>query len=86
MADRLGQAIRDTDTVAFLDADGPPRFAIVLPETDEQGAALAADKIRRSIASTRSKTSRENSQVAPATIPSTMMKPGQGWRSCGQTW
>lgn len=51
MAERLGQSIRDTDTVAFLDADGPPRFAIVLPETDEQGAALAADKIRRSIAS-----------------------------------
>src|SRR5207245_10673722 len=51
MAERLGQAIRDTDTVAFLDADGPPHFAIVLPETDEQGAALAADKIRRSIAS-----------------------------------
>src|SRR5947209_17578027 len=51
MAERLGQAVRDTDTVGFLDADGPPHFAIVLPETDEQGAALAADKIRRSIAS-----------------------------------
>jgi len=51
MSERLGRAIRDTDTVAFLDADGPPHFAIVLPETDEQGATLAADKIRRSIAS-----------------------------------
>jgi len=51
MADRLGQAVRDTDTVGFLDSDAPPHFAIVLPETDEQGAALAADKIRRSIAS-----------------------------------
>ncbi len=51
MAERLGQAIRDTDTVGFMDIDGPPHFAIVLPETDEQGAALAADKIRRSIAS-----------------------------------
>src|SRR5689334_2247681 len=51
MSERLGQAVRDTDTVGFLDADGPPHFAIVLPETDEQGAALAADKIRRSIAS-----------------------------------
>lgn len=50
LAERLGQSIRDTDTVAFLDVDGPPHFAIVLPETDEQGAALAADKIRRSIA------------------------------------
>ena len=50
IAERLGQAIRDTDTVGFLDVEGPPHFAIVLPETDEQGAALAADKIRRSIA------------------------------------
>lgn len=51
MSERLGQSIRDTDTVAFLDVDGPPHFAIVLPETDGQGATLAADKIRRSIAS-----------------------------------
>ena len=46
MSERLGHAIRDTDTVGFLDADGPPHFAIVLPETDEQGATLAADKKR----------------------------------------
>ncbi len=51
IAERLGQSIRDTDTVAFLDAEGPPHFAIVLPETDDRGATLAADKIRRSIAS-----------------------------------
>jgi GGDEF domain-containing protein len=51
LSDRLGHSIRDTDTVGFLDADGPPHFAIVLPETDDEGAALAADKIRRSIAS-----------------------------------
>ena len=51
ISERLGQAVRDTDTVGFLDAEGPPHFAIVLPETDDQGAALAADKIRRSIAS-----------------------------------
>ncbi|HEV2029231.1 MAG TPA: diguanylate cyclase [Candidatus Dormibacteraeota bacterium] len=51
IAERLGQSIRDTDTVAFLDADGPPHFVIVLPETDDRGATLAADKIRRSIAS-----------------------------------
>src|SRR3982074_3239861 len=50
-SERLGHAIRDTDTVGFLDADGPPHFAIVLPENDKQGATLAADKIRRSIAS-----------------------------------
>ena len=51
ISERLGQAIRDTDTVAFLDAEGPPHFCIVLPETDDQGATLAADKIRRGIAS-----------------------------------
>jgi diguanylate cyclase (GGDEF)-like protein len=50
IAERLGQAVRDTDTVAFLDVEGPPHYAIVLPETDEQGATLAADKIRRAIA------------------------------------
>src|SRR3982074_905863 len=51
ISERLGQSIRDTDTVGFLDSDGPPHFAIVLPETDEEGATLAADKIRPSIAS-----------------------------------
>jgi diguanylate cyclase (GGDEF)-like protein len=50
IAERLGLAVRDTDTVAFLDVEGPPHYAIVLPETDEQGATLAADKIRRAIA------------------------------------
>lgn len=47
----LVAAVRDTDTVAFLDAEGPPHFAVVLPETDGPGAVLAADKIRRSVAS-----------------------------------
>jgi diguanylate cyclase (GGDEF)-like protein len=51
ITERLGLAVRDTDTVAFLDVEGPPHFAIVLPETDEHGATLAADKIRRAIAS-----------------------------------
>src|SRR5258706_4008089 len=50
ISERLGVSVRDTDTVAFLDADGPPHFAIVLPETNEEGATLAADKIRRGIA------------------------------------
>jgi diguanylate cyclase (GGDEF)-like protein len=50
ITDRLGNAVRDTDTLGFLDVNGPPHFVIVLPETDEHGATLAADKIRRSIA------------------------------------
>ncbi|HYM66742.1 MAG TPA: diguanylate cyclase, partial [Patescibacteria group bacterium] len=51
LADHLGRAVRDTDTVGYLEDDGAPRFAVVLPETDEQGATLAADKLRRAIAS-----------------------------------
>src|SRR3979490_586217 len=43
MSERLGHAIRDTDRIGFLVADGPPHGAIALPETDEQGATLAAD-------------------------------------------
>jgi diguanylate cyclase (GGDEF)-like protein len=50
ISERLGRSVRDTDTVAFLDVEGPPHFAIVLPETNEEGATLAADKIRRGIA------------------------------------
>ena len=50
ISERLGLSVRDTDTVAFLEAVGPPHFAIVLPETNEQGATLAGDKIRRGIA------------------------------------
>ena len=51
MAQTLVAAVRDTDTVGFLDSEGPPHFAIVLPETDANGAVLAADKVRRSVAS-----------------------------------
>ncbi len=51
LADALVKSVRDVDTVGFLDAEGPPHFVIALPETDEAGAVLAADKLRRSIAS-----------------------------------
>jgi diguanylate cyclase (GGDEF)-like protein len=51
LAETLGRAIRDTDTLGFLEAERSPHFVIVLPETDQQGATLAADKIRRAIAS-----------------------------------
>ncbi len=50
ISDALGHAIRDTDTLGFLDAERSPHFVIILPETDRDGATLAADKIRRSIA------------------------------------
>ncbi len=51
LADTLVRSVRDVDTVGFLEAEGPPHFVMVLPETDEAGALLAADKIRRSVAS-----------------------------------
>jgi diguanylate cyclase (GGDEF)-like protein len=51
LAEVLVETVRDTDTVGFLDTEGPPTFAVVLPETDQQGSLLAADKMRRSIAS-----------------------------------
>src|SRR5919204_4250813 len=51
LAETLVAAVRDTDTVGVLEMDGAPRFAIVLPETDQNGALLAADKLRRAIAS-----------------------------------
>src|SRR3977135_1089589 len=51
MSERLGLSGGPTATAPVLDAEGPPHFAIVLPETNEQGATLAADKILRGIAS-----------------------------------
>src|SRR5437763_4660951 len=50
LSETLGRAIRDTDTLGFLESDRSPHFVIILPETDQQGATLAADKIRRAIA------------------------------------
>ena len=46
----LVAAVRDTDTVCFIEGEGPPRFGVVLPETDYEGALNAADKIRRAVA------------------------------------
>ncbi len=51
LSEALGRSIRDTDTLGFLEAERSPHFVIILPETDQQGATLAADKIRRAIAS-----------------------------------
>ena len=51
VAQILVTAVRDTDTVGFLDSGAAPRFTIVLPETDADGAVLAGDKVRRTIAS-----------------------------------
>lgn len=46
----LVDAVRDTDTVGFLDCEPIPRFGVVLPETDFAGASLAADKLRSTVA------------------------------------
>ena len=47
----IASAVRDTDTVCAMAGDAPPRFGVVLPETDYEGALNAADKIRRTVAS-----------------------------------
>lgn len=46
----LAGAIRDTDTVCAMSDETVPRYGVVLPETDYEGALNAADKIRRTIA------------------------------------
>ncbi len=51
LAQALVTTVRDTDTVGFLESEDEPRFAVVLPETDQAGSLLAADKLRRAITS-----------------------------------
>lgn len=46
----LVSAVRDTDTVGFLECEHAPCFGAVLPETDSAGAILAADKVRQEVA------------------------------------
>ncbi len=46
LGDVLSHAIRDIDTVGFLG----DRFCFVLPETDQSGAMVAAEKIMHSVA------------------------------------
>ncbi|GAC1656605.1 MAG: hypothetical protein NVS9B1_12380 [Candidatus Dormibacteraceae bacterium] len=47
VADVLARLVRDIDTVGYLG----DRYCIVLPETDQPGAMVAADKIMHGIAS-----------------------------------
>ena len=47
LAHRVVAAVRDVDTVARY---GGEELVVVLPETDEHGAALAAERIRRAVA------------------------------------
>jgi diguanylate cyclase (GGDEF)-like protein len=72
LTEALSHAIRDTDTLGFLEAVRSPHFAIILPETDQEGATLAADKIRREIAnhdfSTSGEWQRITVSVGAATI------------------
>jgi diguanylate cyclase (GGDEF)-like protein len=46
LARRLQAALRDSDTIARLGGD---EFAILLPNTDEAGAVVASDTIRRAL-------------------------------------
>lgn len=46
LAKVLNAVVRDTDTVGILRRYAPPRFAIILPETDLEGAIQTCDKVR----------------------------------------
>jgi len=46
LADVLAGAVRDIDTVGYLG----DRYCILLPETDQNGAMVAADKIMHAVA------------------------------------
>ena len=46
LADVLASAVRDIDTVGYLG----DRYCILLPETDQNGAMVAADKIMHAVA------------------------------------
>ena len=46
LADTLAAAVRDIDTVGYLG----DRYCILLPETDQNGAMVAADKIMHAVA------------------------------------
>ncbi len=47
LADVIAGAVRDIDTVGYLG----DRFCIVLPETDQTGAVVAAEKLMHTVAS-----------------------------------
>jgi len=46
LAEVLAAAVRDIDTVGYLD----DRFCVVLPETDQAGAMVAAEKVMHAVA------------------------------------
>ncbi|MGH7904229.1 MAG: GGDEF domain-containing protein [Candidatus Dormibacteraceae bacterium] len=50
LAALLNATVRDTDTVGLLTRHGSPRFAIVLPETELDGAVQTSHKIRAAVA------------------------------------
>ena len=50
LAGILNEVVRDTDTVGVVARAPSPRFGIVLPETDVEGALQTCDKIRAAVA------------------------------------
>ena len=46
LAEVLANAVRDIDTVGYLG----DRYCVVLPETDQAGAMVAADKVMHAVA------------------------------------
>lgn len=73
---QLGQvlvsAVRDTDTVCAMSGLTPPRYGVVLPETEYEGALNAADKIRRAVASHEFETAGQWSRLTMSCGTATM--------------
>jgi diguanylate cyclase (GGDEF)-like protein len=71
-------AVRDTDTVCAMTGQSPPRFGVVLPETEYEGALNAADKIRRAVASHEFETAGQWSRLTMSCGTATMHQERMG--------
>lgn len=49
VGDVIALTSREVDTVAFLGLEEVPRYTVLLPETDRDGALQAAEKLRRQV-------------------------------------
>lgn len=50
VGDVIAASTREVDTLAFLGLEDVPRYTVLLPETDREGAFQAAEKLRRQVA------------------------------------
>ena len=63
-AQRIAENTRESDTVARY---GGEEFVVLLPETDEEGAAVVAEKLRRAVEDIEYRSAEFSSTGAPHT-------------------